>query len=165
MYAAPTHGPNAVAGQKRCCGRARDLRGIRPYTSLCRAGVHARRGRLRQTPVLPFTCRSRAVRRGRMYAAPTMRGIHHAGPATGGAAGVRRAAYMPPLRIDRTRSRRKNGIIRQTVFGLCTRYRVFVGEAYMPPGRGAPSRGVCGETDRIPRFVGRGLDPALHYCF
>ena len=52
-----------------------------------------------------------------------------------------------------------------TGFGLCTRYRVFVGEAYMPPGRGAPSRGVCGEIDRIPRFVGRGLDPALHYYF
>ena len=27
------------------------------------------------------------------------------------------------------------------VFGSCTRPRVFVGEAYMPPGRGAPSRG------------------------
>ena len=31
-----------------------------------------------------------------------------------------------------------------TFLGLCTRYRVFVGEAYMPPGRGERSHGVCG---------------------
>ena len=37
------------------------------------------------------------------------------------------------------------------VLGLCTRYRVFVGEAYMPPGRGERSRGVCGEIDRSRR--------------
>ena len=48
-----------------------------------------------------------------------------------------------------------------TVFGSRTRYRVFVGEAYMPPGRGERSREVCGEIDRSPRFVGRGLDPAV----
>ena len=51
------------------------------------------------------------------------------------------------------------------ILGSCTRYRVFVGEAYMPPGRGAPSRGGCGKIDRLPRFVGRGLGPAAHYYF
>ena len=28
--------------------------------------------------------------------------------------------------------------------GSCTRYRVFVGEAYMPPGKGAPHAGFAG---------------------
>ena len=39
----------------------------------------------------------------------------------------------------------------------------FVGEAYMPPGRGERSREVYGKFARFPRFVGRGLDPAAHY--
>ena len=29
------------------------------------------------------------------------------------------------------------------ILGSCTRYRVFVGEAYMPPGRGAPHAGFA----------------------
>ena len=32
-----------------------------------------------------------------------------------------------------------------TFLGLCTRYRVFVGEAYMPPGRGLPCAGFARE--------------------
>ena len=78
------------------------------------------------------------------------------------------------LRPPRARSRpvcragsrpRRGRLPHGNILGSCTRYRVFVGEAYMPPGRGSPSRGGCGKIDRLPRFVGRGLGPAAHYYF
>ena len=42
---------------------------------------------------------------------------------------------------------------------------LFVGEAYMPPGRGERSRGVCGEIDRSRYSVGRAFTPAANIAF
>ena len=72
-------------------------------------------------------------------------------------------AHLPvvPVRFVGAACMRPVGVrLMATFFGLCTRYRVFVGAAYMPPGRGERPRGVCGKTSRFPRFVGRGFTPA-----
>ena len=78
IYAAPTHGPNAVTTQKRYHG-ANGHGGVKtpPYNA-------------RQTPCKPWT----------------RNGIT-----------VLRAAYMPPLRIDRTRSQRKKRYCRANGHG------------------------------------------------
>ena len=74
-------------------------------------------GRMHLVPIWQ-TSSSRAVRRGRMYAA---------------------RACSPY----------------GNVFGFVYAVALFVGAADMPPGRGVPSRGVCGKSGRFPRFVGR----------
>ena len=49
------------------------------------------------------------------------------------------------------------------VFGFVYAVALFVGAAYMPPGRGVPSRGVPGKYGRFRRFVGRAFTPAEPY--
>ena len=85
-------------------------------------------------------------------------------PWTGNGRNVLRAACMPPLRTDRTRSQCKNRVY--CAFASWQRFwfvyavALFVGEAYMPPGRGVLPRGGCGKHDRIRRIVGRAFTPA-----
>ena len=71
---------------------------------------------------------------------------------------------MPPLRMDRTRSRRKKRYPKACglwVFAAPPGSRfvyavpLFVGEAYMPPGRGLPPRGVYGKYGRSPCSAGQ----------
>ena len=84
----------------------------RPFTLPCRAGVHARRT---DQFFKFFQCAAGPRPR------PTLQGKHHAVPATVNVRTVSRAACMPPLRIDRTPSRPKNGIVRQTWRAACMR--------------------------------------------
>ena len=71
----------------------------------------------KRTPRLPGNGQRRTVSAGGMYAAPT---------------------HRPNAVAAQKRDHKATG------FGLCTRYRVFVGEAYMPPGRGVRRAGFAG---------------------
>ena len=89
---------------------------------------------------------------------PTIQNKRHAYPVTGNAAPFRRAACMPPLRIDQTPSQPKNGIVRRTATG-----RMHVGPynaRYTPYAPQTPRR--------LPRFFNRraARDTAIfHFYF
>ena len=75
-------------------------------------GVRGGNDRIRRTDnFLNFYCAAGVNTR------PTIQNKHQTDPATADARTVLRAACMPPLRIDQTPSRPKNGIVRRTATG------------------------------------------------